>query len=153
MFFFFFSSRRRHTRLQGDWSSDVCSSDLPGPIGAVITPQLIGISKSKQLPYASSLCGACREVCPVKIDIPAMLLHLRSEIVGGQGKTNQSDAAVRSKLSERIAFRAFGIAWRSLLLYRVSNKVGRLMQRTLMRPDRSRLLSKLASPIVSWDEA
>src|SRR5688500_20158153 len=77
MFFFFFSSRRRHTRLQGDWSSDVCSSDLPGPIGAVITPQLIGISKSKQLPYASSLCGACREVCPVKIDIPELLLHLR----------------------------------------------------------------------------
>src|SRR4029079_14758129 len=40
-----------------------------GPIGAVITPQLMGIEKTSQLPYASSLCGACREVCPVKIDI------------------------------------------------------------------------------------
>jgi L-lactate dehydrogenase complex protein LldF len=55
-------------------------SVYPGPIGSVITPQLIGIEKTAQLPYASSLCGACREVCPVKIDIPQLLLHLRSEI-------------------------------------------------------------------------
>ncbi len=58
-------------------------SVYPGPIGAVITPQLIGLSKAKQLPYASSLCGACREVCPVKIDIPELLLHLRAEITEG----------------------------------------------------------------------
>ena len=50
-------------------------SVYPGPIGAVITPQLMGIAKAAQLPYASSLCGACREVCPVKIDIPRLLLH------------------------------------------------------------------------------
>ena len=49
-------------------------SVYPGPIGAVITPQLIGYSKARQLPFASSLCGACREVCPVKIDIPELLL-------------------------------------------------------------------------------
>ncbi len=55
-------------------------SVYPGPIGAVITPQLMGIEKTSQLPYASSLCGACREVCPVKIDIPRLLLHLRGEI-------------------------------------------------------------------------
>src|SRR5438094_760009 len=58
-------------------------SVYPGPIGAVITPQLIGLNKAAKLPYASSLCGACREVCPVKIDIPELLLHLRSEIVEG----------------------------------------------------------------------
>src|SRR5437667_1462245 len=57
-------------------------SVYPGPIGAVITPQLIGLGKASQLPYASSLCGACREVCPVKIDIPELLLHLRAEITG-----------------------------------------------------------------------
>src|SRR6266516_2914652 len=55
-------------------------SVYPGPIGAVITPQLSGLAKNSQLPYASSLCGACREVCPVKIDIPQLLLHLRAEI-------------------------------------------------------------------------
>ena len=61
-------------------------SVYPGPIGAVITPQLMGIEKTAQLPYASSLCGACREVCPVKIDIPRLLLHLRGEITASQGQ-------------------------------------------------------------------
>src|SRR5256885_3719106 len=56
--FFFFSSRRRHTRLQGDWSSDVCSSDL-----------------------ASSLCGACTETCPVKINLHHHLLQNRRNAV------------------------------------------------------------------------
>jgi L-lactate dehydrogenase complex protein LldF len=53
----------------------------PGPIGAILTPQLIGIENAKTLPFASSLCGACYEVCPVKIDIPSVLLHLRRRAV------------------------------------------------------------------------
>ena len=52
-------------------------SVYPGPIGAILTPQLLGIEKAPTLPFASSLCGACYEVCPVKIDIPRILLHLR----------------------------------------------------------------------------
>jgi L-lactate dehydrogenase complex protein LldF len=52
----------------------------PGPIGAVLTPQLIGRRRAADLPFASSLCGACREVCPLKINIPDMLLHLRHQI-------------------------------------------------------------------------
>ncbi|KAA3611469.1 MAG: iron-sulfur cluster-binding protein [Planctomycetota bacterium] len=56
-------------------------SVYPGPIGAIITPQLAGLSETKNLPYASSLCGACRDVCPVKIDIPEILLHLRAKSV------------------------------------------------------------------------
>lgn len=52
----------------------------PGPIGAVLTPQLEGRGRAAELPFASSLCGACREICPLKIDIPQMLTHLRSEI-------------------------------------------------------------------------
>ncbi|NUO60258.1 MAG: iron-sulfur cluster-binding protein [Hamadaea sp.] len=51
-------------------------SVYPGPIGAVLTPQLTGAATS--LPYASSLCGACFDACPVRIDIPSMLVHLRS---------------------------------------------------------------------------
>jgi L-lactate dehydrogenase complex protein LldF len=50
-----------------------------GPIGALITPQFAGIGQARELPFASSLCGACREVCPVKINIPDLLLHLRSK--------------------------------------------------------------------------
>lgn len=56
-------------------------SVYPGPIGAILTPQLIGVEHAKTLPYASSLCGACYEVCPVKINIPEVLLHLRGEVV------------------------------------------------------------------------
>jgi L-lactate dehydrogenase complex protein LldF len=56
-------------------------SVYPGPIGAVLSPQLTGVEDNASLPYASSLCGACYEVCPVKIDIPAMLVHLRARHV------------------------------------------------------------------------
>src|SRR5229473_2618723 len=68
-----------------------------GPIGAIITPQFHGVSKDPWLPFASSLCGACAEVCPVKIDIPKLLLKLRAEVTEQQGG------------SERRGFRLF--AW------------------------------------------
>jgi L-lactate dehydrogenase complex protein LldF len=53
----------------------------PGPIGSILTPQMIGLDKAGKLPFASSLCGACAEVCPVKIDIPHQLVHLRHRAV------------------------------------------------------------------------
>ena len=53
----------------------------PGPIGAVTTPHLVPLQLSGELPFASSLCGACQEACPVKIDIPHQLLHLRHRAV------------------------------------------------------------------------
>ena len=56
-------------------------SVYPGPIGAVLSPQLTGIEDNASLPYASSLCGACYDVCPVKIDIPSLLVHLRARHV------------------------------------------------------------------------
>ena len=58
-------------------------SVYPGPIGAVLNPQLRGTGSDvdKSLPYASSLCGACFEACPVRIDIPALLVHLRTQVV------------------------------------------------------------------------
>lgn len=51
----------------------------PGPIGSVISPLLLGLAEAPDLPMASSLCGACRDACPVKIDLPEMLVRLRSE--------------------------------------------------------------------------
>ena len=53
----------------------------PGPIGAILTPQLVGVKHASTLPFASTLCGACYEVCPVKIDIPAVLVKLRRDSV------------------------------------------------------------------------
>jgi L-lactate dehydrogenase complex protein LldF len=54
-------------------------SVYPGPIGAVLTPQLTGIEDNSSLPFASSLCGACFDACPVRIDIPSLLVHLREQ--------------------------------------------------------------------------
>lgn len=56
-------------------------SVYPGPIGAILTPQLLGMhdKNANTLPGASSLCGACYDVCPVKINIPQVLIYLRTE--------------------------------------------------------------------------
>jgi L-lactate dehydrogenase complex protein LldF len=56
-------------------------SPYSGPIGAVITPLLFGLEEYAGLPHASSLCGACRDVCPARIDLPRLLLELRAEEV------------------------------------------------------------------------
>jgi L-lactate dehydrogenase complex protein LldF len=53
----------------------------PGPMGSVLSPLFSGLDRYPDLPHASSLCGACREVCPVRIDLPGLLLHLRRDIV------------------------------------------------------------------------
>jgi L-lactate dehydrogenase complex protein LldF len=73
-----------------------------GPIGAILTPQFLGREKEPSLPFASSLCGACAEVCPVKIDIPKVLLELRAEV-------RESLRGASGSQWEKLAFRIF--AW------------------------------------------
>jgi len=84
-----------------------------GPIGAIITPQFHGVESEPALPFASSLCGACAEVCPVKIDIPKILLELRADV-------KESEARNAENQIERSAFQAFAyIACRPRLWRRV----------------------------------
>ena len=64
-------------------------SVYPGPIGAVLSPQLTGVSDNASLPFASSLCGACYDACPVKIDIPSILVHLRARHVEEAGRAHR----------------------------------------------------------------
>ena len=101
-------------------------SVYPGPIGSVITPQLIGIDKAAQLPYASSLCGACREVCPVKIDIPRLLLHLRGEI-SARGQKKGSG-------KERLAFKLWAMIMTRAWLYEKTAVAARIFQRWFRTP-------------------
>jgi len=75
-------------------------SVYPGPIGAVLSPQLTGPGFNSTLPFASTLCGACYDVCPVAIDLPSMLVHLREKAV---------DADPAGHAAERLALRA--VAW------------------------------------------
>jgi iron-sulfur cluster-binding protein len=125
-------------------------SVYPGPIGAVITPQLIGYSKARQLPFASSLCGACREVCPVKIDIPELLLHLRAEITDGSANTEKRSR----KFGEGLAFRLYGFLWSDARKYRVGMKAGRLFQKLLVRNGKIKkqgnVISRLMPPLTNW---
>src|SRR4029453_6136238 len=65
-------------------------SVYPGPIGAVLTPLLTGVTENPSLPFASSLCGACFDACPVRIDLPALLVHLRARVVDSAGTTPES---------------------------------------------------------------
>jgi L-lactate dehydrogenase complex protein LldF len=77
-------------------------SVYPGPIGAILTPALIGVENAPTLPYASSLCGACYDVCPVKINIPEVLVHLRASVVDHKRER-------RAPTPEAVAMK--GLAW------------------------------------------
>ncbi len=87
-------------------------SVYPGPIGAVLSPQLTGVQDNASLPFASTLCGACYDACPVAIDIPTMLVHLRSRVVESKPGTTPEAAAMRS-LSWAMSD---ATRWRRLLL-------------------------------------
>ena len=73
-----------------------------GPIGAIISPQLLGLNKAADLPFASSLCGACKDVCPVKIDIPKVLLELRKTVVEENMKLNRVGVSTLKSLGIKL---------------------------------------------------
>ncbi len=84
------------------------NSVYPGPIGAILTPQLLGLDQAGSLPYASSLCGACYEVCPVKINIPQVLIYLRGRVVRQKQRSRRwRERANPEALAMRIMARAF----------------------------------------------
>lgn len=90
-----------------------------GPIGAVVSP-LLGddITEARDLPFASSLCGACKDVCPVEIDLPRLLLDLRADLVRGGAAPAMERAAMRlyaTAAARPAAFRGLAAAGRRLL--------------------------------------
>jgi L-lactate dehydrogenase complex protein LldF len=110
-------------------------SVYPGPIGAVVSPQLFGLDKAAQLPFASTLCGACRDACPVKIDIPKLLLHLRSELVQPRGMRDVTGGAARKRLRlvERLAFGLWSFVVRGRRRYAVATWIARKLFRLFHR--------------------
>ena len=116
-------------------------SVYPGPIGAVLSPQLTGIEDNASLPYASSLCGACYDVCPVKIDIPALLVHLRARHV------EESRRAMPS--AEAITMAAASWAMASPRRYGAAQRAGRA-GRLLGRGGK---ISALPPPLAAWTRA
>jgi L-lactate dehydrogenase complex protein LldF len=92
-------------------------SIYPGPIGAILSPQLLGFERHGSLPWASSLCGACRDVCPVKIDIPEILVHLRGRVV--REKPRRLDG-------ERMVMRTVAAAFSTRRRYEAAQRLARL---------------------------
>jgi L-lactate dehydrogenase complex protein LldF len=95
-----------------------------GPIGAILTPQLQQMHHAQSLPYASSLCGACYEVCPVKINIPEVLIHLRNKVVVQKGFS-----------AEAVAMKAMAAIFRSERRFRAAQRLGRVAEAPLVRKD------------------
>jgi L-lactate dehydrogenase complex protein LldF len=98
-------------------------SVYPGPIGAILTPQLLGIERASSLPYASSLCGACYDVCPVKINIPEVLLYLRGRVV------RQKQESMLGRLSpESVAMQVMAHTFADPKQYEEAQRLARLGQ-------------------------
>ena len=110
-------------------------SVYPGPIGAVLSPQLTGVADNASLPYASSLCGACYDACPVAIDIPTMLVHLRQQAPHPAGERAVMKAAAVAMGSSR--------RWSAALR---ASRAGRMLGR------RGRIGS-LPPPLSGWTAA
>jgi L-lactate dehydrogenase complex protein LldF len=111
-------------------------SIYPGPIGAILTPQLYGIEHAPTLPFASSLCGACYEVCPVMIDIPSVLVDLRAKAV-----------VAAAEPQERAAFRGLSWIFGSRRRFAAATRLGRVGQWLLVRDGR---IMRLPPPLSGW---
>jgi L-lactate dehydrogenase complex protein LldF len=109
-----------------------------GPIGAVLSPLLGGYDEYKELPYASSLCAACTEACPVKIPLHELLLKHRQNIVEKEGK---------APISEKLAMKAFGLGSSSPSLYKMGSKWAPAAMTPFTEDDK---ISKGPGPLKEW---
>ncbi|MGN6606732.1 MAG: lactate utilization protein B [Jatrophihabitans sp.] len=129
-------------------------SVYPGPIGAILSPLLRGVGHDAQtdsLPDASSLCGACFEVCPVRIDIPSVLVDLRAQVVDSQ----RGGAPKPEALAMRVAAHTLSSGARLDRAERLSGLAGRLLRRfgRETMPGGRRALRRLPGPGSRWTSA
>ena len=108
----------------------------PGPIGKILTPQVLGLHQAGDLPHGSTLCNACVEVCPVEIPIAALLVRLRREAVGNVRRRLRSalapkGAGLHRSSVESLVWRGWALAFRLPWLYRLTafalSRFGHLM--------------------------
>ncbi|HEX8919215.1 MAG TPA: LutB/LldF family L-lactate oxidation iron-sulfur protein [Chloroflexota bacterium] len=117
-------------------------SVYPGPIGAILTPQLLGVEQAPTLPYASSLCGACYEVCPVAINIPEVLVHLRGKVVQNKQR------GLRARLDpENAGMEMMARVFADRRRYELAQRLARQSQRPFQRRG---AISWLPPPLSGW---
>jgi L-lactate dehydrogenase complex protein LldF len=115
-------------------------SIYPGPIGALITPLFNGLEHHEHLPQATSLCGACYEACPVKINIPEMLIAMKGDLklVG------------KTPWYEKFIFRLWTISLSNKPIYILAQKLQRFAMRHLFKKSKDGWLTKLPGPAKGW---
>src|SRR5262245_36517895 len=119
------------------------NSVYPGPIGAILTAQLVGVEQAGSLPYASSLCGACYEVCPVKINIPEVLVHMRGRVV-----RQKQASGVRGQLDpENVAMQLLARVFARRERYERAQQLARLGQWPLVRRG---VITSVPGPLSAW---
>lgn len=115
----------------------------PGPIGAILMPQLLGVKQAGSLAYASSLCGACYDACPVKINIPEVLVHLRGKVV-----RQKATDGLRGRLDpERVGMRFLARTFVSPKRYEAAQRLARIGQWPLARRG---YIEALPGPFSGW---
>jgi len=118
----------------------------PGPIGSIVSPVLVGLNRAKDLPHASTLCGACREACPLKINIPHMLLHLRHKLAESPNPDEQSPTGAQGLLA-----RGYVRVMSGPNTLAIAHKVGRILQKPIAKKGR---IKKMPLPLLSqWTRA
>ena len=119
------------------------NSVYPGPIGAILTPMLAGVANAPSLPYASSLCGACYEVCPVKINIPEVLVHLRGEVVRDKREHPKNALPDPEALAMSVVAKVFASPTR----FERAQRAARLGQRFFVKAG---VIERLPGPLGGW---
>jgi len=114
-----------------------------GPVGAVVTPLLVGINRAKDLCQGETLCGACQDICPVNIDIPRMLLELRAALADGDRRWGVR----RESGAEKAVFKIWSRLIRHRPLYELFLRVSALGQSLLTRDG---VIRKLPPPFAGW---
>jgi len=121
-------------------------SVYPGPIGAILNPQLRNGPHDAELPYASTLCGACYEVCPVAIDIPTILVEMRRRGVEERRSRSVLPASSLEDAALRVAARVFASPSR----YEAAQRLARLGQAPFVK---NGVLRGLPGPLAGWSDA
>ena len=115
-----------------------------GPVGAVVTPLLVGINRARHLCQGETLCGACRQACPIDIDLPRMLLQLRTQLAEGDPQWSVSPVSP----IEKIGYEIWSVIVAHRRLYDIALRASRFIQKFMPRMDG--MLRRLPPPVHGW---
>jgi len=118
-----------------------------GPVGAVVTPLLIGINRARHLCQGEPLCGACRDICPINIDLPRMLLELRWKLANGDSAWQVH----RENNLEKMTHQLWSMIIQNRKIYDVTLSAARFLQKLFPRQDK--MISRMPPPLNGWTDS